>query len=428
MRPPLSGWAFAPRCLFGNGDVGKASARHGRTAPTDSSSSSFSGCPPPRWAFNRQPLRLSPRLTTADGPRRISSNSACCTARWRLPRGRSTAGPGTAGPRDLRRIHRRTDTRPFRCTPRGRRRAGGRSGPHGPVDRIRQAYQACEYDALASALPGAIAVARATTEELTGHSLDVARSAAADALHTAAGLLLRCGRQDLALVAADRAVGIARASGNPLTEASAQRSLVHACMTGGSPGPAAHLAETSADRLPFTPARTHRAEPRSPRYEALCCFAVLSPQREPKTEGSRTRSSMRPRRWAESSGTCSAVTATFQWTAFGPVNVAIHRVSIAVELGDAGQALALARTIDAGGTAVLERRTTLAIEIARACAMSANQRSRSRPSLPRSVSRRKSCVFVPAFACWWVSCLRRPRATPQPRALGWRRGSASPHD
>jgi hypothetical protein len=35
-----------------------------------------------------------------------------------------------------------------------------------------------------------------------------------------------------------------------------------------------------------------------------------------------------------------------RWTAFGPTNVAIHRVSVAVELGDAPAALAAAEAVD----------------------------------------------------------------------------------
>ena len=38
--------------------------------------------------------------------------------------------------------------------------------------------------------------------------------------------------------------------------------------------------------------------------------------------------------------------ANYRWTAFGPTNVAIHRVSVAVELGDAPSALAAAEAVD----------------------------------------------------------------------------------
>jgi hypothetical protein len=40
--------------------------------------------------------------------------------------------------------------------------------------------------------------------------------------------------------------------------------------------------------------------------------------------------------------------ANFGWTAFGPTNVAIHRVSVAAELGDAGEALHAAAAVEPG--------------------------------------------------------------------------------
>lgn len=52
-------------------------------------------------------------------------------------------------------------------------------------------------------------------------------------------------------------------------------------------------------------------------------------------------------------------------TEFGPVNVAVHEVAIAVELGDAGRALRVAASIDPD-TLSTERRSQLLIDIARA--------------------------------------------------------------
>lgn len=52
-------------------------------------------------------------------------------------------------------------------------------------------------------------------------------------------------------------------------------------------------------------------------------------------------------------------------TEFGPANVAIHEVAVAVDLGDAGRALRVAGTIDAGSLSA-ERRCRLLIDIARA--------------------------------------------------------------
>jgi hypothetical protein len=60
------------------------------------------------------------------------------------------------------------------------------------------------------------------------------------------------------------------------------------------------------------------------------------------------------------------VEGNFRWTAFGPVNAALHRVNIAVTLGDAGTAIDVARRVDLSQLTVTERKATLLIDIARA--------------------------------------------------------------
>ncbi|MET8179501.1 hypothetical protein [Streptomyces sp. NPDC005336] len=59
--------------------------------------------------------------------------------------------------------------------------------------------------------------------------------------------------------------------------------------------------------------------------------------------------------------------ANHQWTAFGPTNVLLHRVSISTTLGDAGAALAYARAIDIDGIDVRERQAIFWVDVARAC-------------------------------------------------------------
>lgn len=56
----------------------------------------------------------------------------------------------------------------------------------------------------------------------------------------------------------------------------------------------------------------------------------------------------------------------YRWTAFGPTNVLLHRVHVAVTVGDAGTALEHMRRIDARRLAVVERRACLYIDAARA--------------------------------------------------------------
>ncbi|MDX6429661.1 MAG: hypothetical protein QOE54_2027, partial [Streptosporangiaceae bacterium] len=52
-------------------------------------------------------------------------------------------------------------------------------------------------------------------------------------------------------------------------------------------------------------------------------------------------------------------------TEFGPANVALHEIAVAVELGDAGQALRVASSVDASALSA-ERRARMLIDLARA--------------------------------------------------------------
>lgn len=68
--------------------------------------------------------------------------------------------------------------------------------------------------------------------------------------------------------------------------------------------------------------------------------AVIAARRLDRTEASRRLPV------AETIADRIGQNANFGWTAFGPTNVAIHRVSVAAELGDAGEALAAAAAVD----------------------------------------------------------------------------------
>src|SRR5262249_46830287 len=60
------------------------------------------------------------------------------------------------------------------------------------------------------------------------------------------------------------------------------------------------------------------------------------------------------------------VDGNLRWTAFGPTNAKVHRVSIAVTLGDAGTAIDVARKIDLSAIEVTERKASLLVDTARA--------------------------------------------------------------
>ena len=58
--------------------------------------------------------------------------------------------------------------------------------------------------------------------------------------------------------------------------------------------------------------------------------------------------------------------ANLRWTAFGPTNITLHRVNIAVTLGDAGAAIDTARTVNLDQVTVTERKASLLIDTSRA--------------------------------------------------------------
>src|SRR6185312_6259515 len=91
-----------------------------------------------------------------------------------------------------------------------------------------------------------------------------------------------------------------------------------------------------------------------------------------------------------------------RWTAFGPVNVLLHRVNVAVRLGDAGAAIDYARKVDLSKLPITERKAALFVDTAqaftqcgkqekayqalRAADQLARQEIRSRPAVRHMVS------------------------------------------
>jgi hypothetical protein len=67
---------------------------------------------------------------------------------------------------------------------------------------------------------------------------------------------------------------------------------------------------------------------------------------------------------ADDAGRRLGVDGNLRWTAFGPANARLHRVNIAVTLGDAGTAIDVARSINLSKITVTERKASLLIDTA----------------------------------------------------------------
>jgi hypothetical protein len=229
------------------------------------------------------------------------------------------------------------------------------------VDAARRAYQACRYSELARLLPGLLGRLNSACAMLPGDARSEACAFSADAYHVAAGLLLKLDDQGLASLAADRSMRAAQASGDPVTIGASARIITHTLMSGGHMVAAVSAASSHAARL------DHDMKPATP--DSLSVYGALL------LRGSVAAAQHGNRRIAhELLGEADEAArrlgmdadGNLRWTAFGPANALVHRVNIAVTLGDAGTAIDVARRVDLSKITVTERKATLLLDVSRA--------------------------------------------------------------
>jgi len=220
-------------------------------------------------------------------------------------------------------------------------------------------YQGCRYSQLVNRLPSLLTRAQTACIDLTGAKQSRAYTLSAETHHTAASILLKLGDQALAGLAADRSIQAARSSGDPLTIGSSARIVTHALASSGHRAAAASTASGFAQRLNHD-VSAHDGESLSVYGSLLLRGAIAAAQRGDRHTAHELLSE------AEDAGRRLGVDANLRWTAFGPTNVTLHRVNIAVTLGDAGAAIDSARTVDLDQVTVTERKASLLIDTARA--------------------------------------------------------------
>jgi hypothetical protein len=199
----------------------------------------------------------------------------------------------------------------------------------------------------------------AACQTLTGDERSQACTLSADAHHVAAGLLLKLDDQGLAYLAADRSMRAAQASEDPVTVGASARIITHTLMNGGHLPAAISTASSYAAQLDRD-MDSHTPESLSVYGSLLLRGSVAAAQRG--TRG--TAHEMLDE--ADEAAKRLGVDGNYRWTAFGPVNSRLHRVNIAVTLGDAGTAIDVARGVDLNRLTVTERKASLLIDVARA--------------------------------------------------------------
>jgi hypothetical protein len=148
-------------------------------------------------------------------------------------------------------------------------------------------------------------------------------------------------------------------SEDPLAVGSSARIITQALMADGHFGAATATANKFAERLEYD---VQRATPDSLSiYGSLLLRGAIAAGHDDDRE-----SAMAMLDEAAGAGARLGADRNHRWTAFGPVNVLVHRVNIAVSLGDAGVAIDQARKVDLDLLPITERKAAFIVDVARA--------------------------------------------------------------
>lgn len=211
-------------------------------------------------------------------------------------------------------------------------------------------FQASRYRALAARLPGLLIAADAGSTD---------PAVAAELYNTATHVLIKLKVAGLDWLAAERALAAARQAADPAVTASITRNVATLCRGAGRYDAAQRLALDAAGQLSIAGSRA-TAEHLS-LYGLLVCNASYTAAQA----GDRSRS-------VELLDEADAIAGRLgtdhnaHWTAFGPTNVILHRISACYALGDAGTAIEYARQVPPGGIRLPERQARYWVDVARA--------------------------------------------------------------
>ncbi|WP_027661091.1 hypothetical protein [Salinispora fenicalii] len=220
-------------------------------------------------------------------------------------------------------------------------------------------YQACRYGRVLNGLATLLPCLEAVRSGATGEQRQRVEVLAADLYHVVGSVLLKVGDRGPALVAAERSTRAAALSQDPVAIAASARIMAHALMSNGHDDQAVTLAAKAADSLD--------RDTRLVSTDAVAVYGALVL----RGAIAAARRDDRDTAYAMLDGATRAAArlgydGNDRWTGFGAVNVLLHQVNIALALGDAGTAIAIARTVALGKVTLVERRASLYVDLARA--------------------------------------------------------------
>jgi transcriptional regulator with XRE-family HTH domain len=180
----------------------------------------------------------------------------------------------------------------------------------------------------------------------------------AAAYQACSAALAKLGEPEAAWIAADRAMAAAERAGQPLLVAAGAFRLVLVFLSARHYGQAEETARTAADAL------RRRADEGQP--EAMALWGALTLQRAVTA----ARCGRPEAAYAHLDQARDMAARSREWrnhynTEFGPANVTLHEIAVAVDLGDAGRALRAAAAVGPSALSP-ERRARMLIDVARA--------------------------------------------------------------
>jgi len=219
-------------------------------------------------------------------------------------------------------------------------------------------YQHSQYADLAQRLPLLIDGCLTAERASDGDSRRRASALAAYVHQVTTLFLTKLGETDLAWIAASRGLAAANASKDHVVIGSLSRAAAHALISNGEYRQAREVGAAAAEYLqPLLSAPTPQLLSVYGSLHLMCALSAASDDDRQTADAHLAEAGDSARRLGND--------ANHVWTAFGPTNVAIHQVCVALELGDVQRAIALGPGLDTTRLPV-ERQARHSIEVARA--------------------------------------------------------------
>jgi transcriptional regulator with XRE-family HTH domain len=226
------------------------------------------------------------------------------------------------------------------------------------------AYQQSRFATTASRVSVLLADAQLAARECKEEDRATVLKILALAYQAAASVLIKVGEPDIAWIAAERGLNAAEAAGGTAVRGSLIRTVAFALHSTGRLEAAMRLVDTGADYLRGEIADNDAVLSVFGTILLVGSMAAARFGDGPKAADYLGEAHIAARRLGED--------ANHLWTAFGPTNVAIHRVNTAAELGDIQTVLDSGLSLNT--TAVpAERRVRYLLDVARVHALTGNR-------------------------------------------------------